>query len=668
MPIGDIAGVFSETLRSHMKPHSYLLAALLAVALCRSASAADDCRAIPDASPLADFPTLARPPRDEALEARIARIVEGMTLREKIGQMTQPEIQSVTPAEVRQYHIGSVLNGGGSWPGANKQATPAQWLALADAFWEASMSADSRVKIPVMWGIDAVHGNNNVRGATLFPHNIGLGAAHDKCLLRRIGEATARQVRVTGQDWTFAPTLAVVRDDRWGRSYEGYSEHPAITQAYAREIVQGLQGPPGIIATAKHFIGDGGTEGGVDQGITRASLAELASIHAPGHVAAVRAGVQSVMVSFSSWAQKPDRRAQKLHGHKMLITEVLKGKLGFDGLVVSDWNGHGQVGGCTDASCAQAVNAGIDVFMVPQKWRQFIENTVAQVEKGEIPMSRIDDAVSRILRVKLRAGLFDAPKPSLRAGAGRADQLQDKSLAREAVRESLVLLKNNGGVLPLSRDKKILVVGRSADSLPNQTGGWSITWQGNENTNADFPNGTTVFAAIRDAIGADHVAYDLSARGTDLGRFDAVIAVIGESPYAEGKGDLATLSNPNESDLALLKRVSGKGVPVVTVFISGRPLYVNPELNRSDAFVAAWLPGTEGQGIADLLFRGADGSVIHDFSGRLSYSWPKTACQSPLNLGDPDGAPLFPYGWGLSYAAPRELGRLDEPEVPASCH
>ena len=649
-----------------MKAHSHLLIAALATAFASQAQA-DDCTRIDPSPALADFPTLAPSHRrDDAIEARIAAILAGMTLRQKVGQMTQPEIQSITPAEVRQFHIGSVLNGGGSWPRRDKQATPADWLALADAFWDASMSANAKVKIPVMWGIDAVHGNNNVRGATLFPHNIGLGAAHDACLMRRIGEATARQVRVTGQDWTFAPTLAVVRDDRWGRSYEGYAEQPAITRAYAREMVQGLQAH-GLIATAKHFLGDGGTERGVDQGITRSTLAELASIHAPGHIAAVRAGVQSVMVSYSSWQPLPDGKPLKMHGNKALINAVLKGRLGFDGLVVSDWNGHGQVPGCSDSSCAAAVNAGIDVFMVPEKWREFIENTVAQVEKGEVPMSRIDDAVTRILRVKMRAGLFDEPKPSQRAGAGRVDQLQDKALAREAVRRSLVLLKNNHQLLPLARGKKVLVVGRSADNIANQTGGWSITWQGNENTNADFPNATSVLAGIRQALGEDRVVYDLSGRGIDVTKFDAVIAVIGESPYAEGKGDVATLASPDEMDLSVLKRVSGKGVPVVTVLISGRPLYVNPELNRSDAFIAAWLPGTEGQGVADLLFRAADGSLAHDFTGRLSYSWPKSACQTPLNRGDALYQPLFAEGYGLKAKDATDLPALDEPAVPSSC-
>jgi beta-glucosidase len=651
-------------------------AVALALGAVAAPAAAAGCAAITEPKPLADWPRLVSPwPRDAALEARIADILAGMTLRQKIGQMTQPEIQSITPDEVRRHHIGSVLSGGGSWPGKRKQAAPADWLALADAYWDAAMRTDAKVKVPLLWGIDAVHGHGNVRGATLFPHNIGLGAARDPCLLRRIGAATAQQLRVTGQDWNFAPTLAVVRDDRWGRSYEGYSEHPAIVQAYAGEIVAGLQGSvpaPGIVATAKHFIGDGGTARGVDQGITAAAKEPLVNLHAPGYVAALGAGVQSVMVSFSSWADPAaGGKPEKLHGHRALITEVLKGRLGFDGIVVSDWNGHGQVPGCSDASCAAAILAGIDVFMVPEKWRQFIENSVEQVEKGDVPMARIDDAVRRILRVKLRAGLFEAPRPTLRPGAGRAEQLLHRELAREAVQKSLVLLKNERGVLPLARGRKVLVVGRGADSLPMQTGGWSVTWQGNENTNADFPQGTSVLAGIRQAAGEANVAFDMTARGIDVKPFDAVIAVIGETPYAEGQGDIhdTTLAHAQRhaTDLALLERVSGRGVPVVTVLLSGRPLHVNKELNRSDAFVAAWLPGTEGQGIADLLFRRADGTVDKDFVGKLPFSWPAHACQTPLNVGDAGYKPLFPYGHGASYAEPRALGRLEEPAVPPRC-
>ncbi|MEV4324290.1 exo 1,3/1,4-beta-D-glucan glucohydrolase [Microbispora rosea] len=618
--------------------------------------------------------------RNPADEKRVAKIVAGMTLAEKVGQMTQPEISAITPEEVAQYGIGSVLNGGGSWPGRDKHAAPGDWLALADAYWQASVN--TRTKIPVIWGIDAVHGNNNVFGATLFPHNIGLGAAHDPCLLRDIGAATAAQIRATGQDWAFAPTLAVVRDDRWGRTYEGYSEDPRITRAYGYEVVRGLQGggprglgDRGVIATAKHFIGDGGTLKGQDQGVNPSSEADMVNIHGQGYYGALAAGAQTVMASFNSWTNEELGITEgKVHGSEKLLTEVLKRKMGFDGVVVSDWNGIGQVAGCTNSNCARAINAGIDVVMVPNDWKAFISTTIAQVEAEEIPRSRIDDAVTRILRVKLRAGVFDAPKPSARPGAGSAKALEARALARKAVRESQVLLKNNRKVLPLSPRSKVLVVGKSADSMQNQTGGWTLSWQGTGNTNADFPNGTTILGGLREVLGADHVTFSETADGVDPGAYDAVIAVIGETPYAEGVGDLGRRSLEAAAlypgDLAMLDKVSGKGTPVVTVYVTGRPLHVNKELNRSDAFVVAWLPGTEGGGVADLLVRSRDSGP--GYTGTLSYSWPRSACQSPLNppsqkQGEEGYDPLFPLGYGLRYGQTGSVGTLDETSPGSGC-
>ncbi|GAA3023938.1 exo 1,3/1,4-beta-D-glucan glucohydrolase [Streptosporangium longisporum] len=606
-------------------------------------------------------------------ERRIAKILAGMTLAEKVGQMTQPEITAITPAEVGQYFIGSVLNGGGAWPNRDKHAAPKAWLDLADSYWNASVA--SRTKIPVIWGIDAVHGNNNVYGATVFPHNIGLGAAQDPCLVRDIGAATARQIRATGQDWAFAPTLAVPLDDRWGRTYEGFSEDPRITRAYGYEAVKGLQGrhpwgigQDGVIATAKHFIGDGGTLKGVDQGVNPSSEAEMINVHGQGYYGALAAGAQSVMVSFNSWTNTElGIEEGKLHGSKRALDEILKKKMGFDGVVVSDWNGIGQVAGCTNASCAKAVNAGIDVVMVPGDWKAFIANTIAQVESGEIPMARIDDAVTRILRVKLRAGVLDGPKPSKRAFAGSADALEARRLAREAVRKSQVLLKNNGKVLPLASDSKVLVVGKSADSLQNQTGGWTLTWQGTGNVNADFPNGTTILGGLREALGEADVTFSETGEGVDPSAFDAVVAVIGETPYAEGVGDLARRSleaaKLYPGDLAVLDRVSGKGAPVVTVYVSGRPMWVNKELNRSDAFVAAWLPGTEGGGVADLLVRGKH---REGYTGKLPFSWPKGACQTPLNPGTEGYDPLFGLGYGLRNGQTAPVGTLDE-TAPTGC-
>ena len=652
-----------------------------------------------DAGPVAPRPAFAQ---DVRQEAQIRDIVAHMTLAQKVGQMTQAEIRAITPAEVRQYAIGSVLNGGGSWPRNDKHASTADWLALADAWWDASMGTDMAVRIPVIWGTDAVHGHNNVFGMTLFPHNIGLGAAKDPALVERIGAAVAAQVRATGIDWTFAPTVAVPRDDRWGRTYEGFSEDPAIVAAYAARYVAGLQGRfepagrPTIVATAKHFLGDGGTDSGLDQGEDKMPVGELLRIHGAGYVPAIAAGVQTVMASFNSWTfsgRDASGRALsfdnvKTLGNHYLLTDVLKTRWGFDGLVVTDWDAIGQVTwvdaqgktrSCTTSSCPPAINAGADMIMVPFAWKDFISHTIASVQAGEIPMSRIDDAVTRILRVKMRAGLFRvvdgasvATRPSERPGARDAAAAHPRELAREAVRESLVLLKNDRGTLPLARAGRVLVVGRAADSIADQAGGWSLTWQGTDNSNADYPDADSALAAVRDAVGADQVTYSVDAKDVDVKAFRAVVAVIGETPYAEGVGDIrrsATLEHARRhpEDLAVLERVAGHGVPVVTVLLSGRPLWVNREINRSDAFVAAWLPGTEGKGIADVLFRHADGSAT-DFRGRLSYSWPRTACQTSVNKGDRGYHPLFGYGYGLTYAARHAaLGRLDESPQPQRC-
>ncbi len=608
---------------------------------------------------------------DPAMEARIDSILSRMTLEQKVGQMVQAEIQNVTPADVRDYHLGSVLNGGGSFPSQSRAASAADWVALADAFYDASMDTTAGgVAIPVIWGTDAVHGHNNVRGATLFPHNIGLGAARDPELIRRIGEVTALEVAATGIDWTFAPTLAVVRNDRWGRTYEGYSEDPEIVGEYAGPMVIGLQGVPGspgfldaahVVATAKHFVGDGGTDDGIDRGDNLTSEEELLSVHGRGYPPALEAGAQTVMASFNSW------QGQKIHGHRYLLTEVLKERMGFDGFVISDWNGIGEVPGCTDDSCPAAVNAGIDMFMVPEDWQAFIANTVAQVEAGEIAMERIDDAVRRILRVKARAGLFTKGRPSSRPRAGDASLVgapAHREAARRAVRQSLVLLKNGGGLLPLRRDQRVLVAGDGADNVSKQAGGWSVTWQGTETANDDFPGATSIFAGIRQAVEAGGGTAVLSPDGSFAERPDVVIVVFGEDPYAEMFGDRESLSFSalHPEPLALLRRLKEQGIPVVSVFLSGRPMWVNPELNASTAFVAAWLPGSEGGGVVDVLFRDADGQVAFDFSGRLSFSWLMYPSQTTLNRGDADYEPLFPYGFGLTYGVADTLSD-DLPEA-----
>jgi beta-glucosidase len=646
----------------HKKIYLMAASALLVVA---------SAHAVPASAPLADWPHIrSAVGPDAALEAKIARIVAGMTLAQKVGQMTQPEIKTTTPEQVRQYYLGSVLNGGGSWPNGNKHASAADWVALADKYYEASMSTDMAVKVPVIWGIDAIHGNSNVLGATLFPHNIGLGAAHDPKLIERIGAAVGQAVRATGIDWVFAPTLAVVRDDRWGRTYESFSEEPALVNAYGGAYVRGLQGTfrsdANVVATAKHFIGDGGTDQGKDQGVNKASTAQMINIHGAGYYSALAAGAQTVMASYNSW-NDAERGVDygKVHGSRELLTDVLKTKMGFDGFVVSDWNGIGQVPGCSNASCARAINAGIDMVMVPDDWKAFIANTIKQVESGEIPMARIDDAVTRILRVKLRAGLR---KPSANKYAGKQEALQARALARQAVRQSLVLLKNDSAALPLKRGQRILVVGKNAASLPNQTGGWSLTWQGTDNKNSDFPNADTILAGIEEAAGAANVSYSADAAGVDVSRFDAVLAVIGETPYAEGMGDIGPSGTLRHSgrypeDLAVLERVAGKGKPVITVLVAGRPVYANDLMNLSDSFVMAWLPGTEGKGVADVLFRAGGAG----FTGTLSFSWPKSVCQAVVNQGDQDYAPLFATGYGLKYGRKAKVGKLDAAYPAGAC-
>lgn len=626
------------------------------------------------ASGVAAWPAIQSPYRpDAALEARISAMVAGMTLEQKIGQMTQADIRSITPDQVRRFYIGSVLNGGGAWPLDSNRATVADWVALSDRFYRASMMTDMKAQIPVIWGTDAVHGHNNVYGATLFPHNVGLGAAHDPALMERIGRMTARAVRATGISWAFAPTLAVVQNPRWGRTYESYSSDPALVRAYGERFVHGLQGnltgKEDVLASAKHYLGDGGTWLGKDQGETRTSEANLIATHAQGYFSSLAAGVQTVMVSYSSWTDTATGTAHgKMHGNRYLVTDVLKGRMGFDGIVVSDWNAIEQVPGCARAHCPQVINAGIDMIMVPDDWLEFIKATVADVKSGTIPMSRIDDAVSRILRVKLRMGLFDASPadPSNRPDASAVGDAPIKALARQAASQSLVLLKNNKGLLPLSPGKHILVIGKGATDMSRQTGGWSLTWQGTETGTPDFPNGDTMLTAIRAATGAGQVDYSETGADRNIADYDAVIAIVSEAPYAEMKGDIlypASLAHSARypADLAALNAVSGKGVPVVTVMLSGRPVYANDLINRSDAFVAAWLPGTEGKGVTDVLFRDAAGKA-KDFTGRLSFDWPSSPCPE---IGKP--TPAFARGFGLTYRHGRATPKLKEMDAAGPC-
>jgi beta-glucosidase len=610
----------------------------------------------------------ATPPagRDSAIEAEVQKLLSRMTLEEKVGQILQIDIAAASPGDVKRYHLGSILNGGDSAPGGNLRAAPELWLRTADAYYDAS--AGGRLGIPVLWGIDAVHGNDHIVGATLFPHNIGLGATRDPALLRKIGEITAQEIRITGQDWAFAPTIAVARDDRWGRTYEAYSEDAGLVSLDAAAMIEGLQGKPGssgflknghVLASAKHYLGDGATDQGVNAGDSLYSEMALRDVFAAPYRAAIAAGAQNVMVSYSSW------RGTKMHANKALVHDVLFGRLGFDGFTVSDYQGFARVPGCTVVDCPQSFNAGIDMYMSSDAWKTLYGNLVNQVSAGIIPQARLDEAVARILRVKLRMGLLTAGKPSARPYAGRIDLLgspEHREVARQAVRESLVLLKNDGGLLPLSPRSHVLVAGEGAQNMAHQTGGWTIGWQGRNNSRADFPGATTIFEGIKADVEAAGGTATLSEDGSFRGRPDVAIVVFGEEPYAESAGDVANLDYQSGSkhDLKLLQRLQSQGIPIVAVFLSGRPLYVTPEINAANAFVAAWLPGSEGEGVADLLFSKPDGSVAYDFRGKLSFSWPRSPDQTALNVGTEPYDPLFAFGYGLTYGAPRNIGRLPE--------
>ena len=587
---------------------------------------------------------------DTATERRVLALLARMTLDQKIGQMTQPERLHVTPAQVKRHHIGSVLSGGGSCPGDNR---PADWVAMNDAYWAASMEEDAdHLAIPILYGVDAIHGNANVRGATVFPHNIGLGAARDPGLVERIGRATAREVRAAGVDWTFAPTLAVAGDPRWGRTYESYSEDPRLVAGYAGRIVRGLQ-EGGVVACAKHWVGDGGTRGGVDQGDTVVDEAELRRVHIAPYVPALEAGALTVMVSLSSW------NGDQCHAHRYLIRDVLKGEMGFGGFVLSDWNGVDPLADDFGEAAAAAVNAGIDMVMVPERWREFIAGLRAQVERGVVPVGRIDDAVARILRVKVASGLFERARPAERRGSNGVGfgSHEHRAVARETVRKSLVLLRNEGAVLPLDKGARVLVTGPAAHDRGRQCGGFTVEWQG-VTGNETIVGGTSIWEGIR-AVAPGAVLWGGGARAAeppDAREFDAAVVVIGERPYAEGMGDIREpgpvrpgtnhlpagpgvlrpygrtleLASLHPEAVRTVRGLAERGIPVVTVLVSGRPLVADAEMAASSAFVAAWLPGSEGAGVADVLFGD------HDFVGRLPMGWP----------GGGDDV-LFPRGYGL---------------------
>jgi beta-glucosidase len=654
------------------RTHAFLAASLTVIALGTTLAAAATDSLHPNLWPQGSHSAAIA-----GTDAFVDGILTRMTLEEKVGQMIQADIASITPAELRSYKLGSLLAGGNAAPGNDVRCPPQAWMRLTRDFRRAALAAPAlgHAPIPILFGIDAVHGNAKLIGATIFPHNVGLGAAHDPDLIYRIGRATAEEVSAAGIDWTFAPTVAVARDVRWGRSYESYSESPALVAQYAPAMVAGLQGrigtadfmsPDHTLSSVKHFVGDGGTLDGRDQGDTVVAETELRDVHAAGYLPAIEAGAMIVMASYNSW------NGVKLHGNRYLLTDILKGRLGFDGFVVGDWNAHEQVPGCTKSDCAAAFLAGIDMLMAPDSWKELYRNTLAEARSGEIPQARIDDAVRRILRVKALAGLFSRAAANSRGDAEALRQLGSaahRAIARESVRKSLVLLKNEDGILPLDPHSRILVAGDAADDIGMQSGGWTIDWQGAHNRNADFPGATSIFSGIERAARAAGGSATLSRDGTFSKKPDAAIVVFGENPYAEFEGDRETLefAPGDERELQLLRHLKGQGIPTISVFLSGRPLWVNPELNASDAFVAAWLPGSEGEGIADVLFRAADGSVPFDFTGRLSFSWPATAMPVTFDGAGIVSGSLFPSGSGLDYRSPRSVPPLSEnAAVPAA--
>jgi beta-glucosidase len=573
------------------------------------------------------------------VEKRVDDLLGRMTLDEKIGQMTQADHASLKAAtEVDALFLGSVLSGGDS---ELPDVSAKSWRTHTETLQKRALG--TRLGIPLIYGVDAVHGHSNVRGAVVFPHNIGMGCTRNPKLVEEAAAVTAREVAATGMHWNFAPCIAVPQDDRWGRTYEGFGETAELATTLGSATVRGLQGtdlsaPGRVLATAKHFVGDGGTRNGVDRGDTVVDEATLRRLHLPGYIAAIKAGVGSIMVSYSSW------NGEKMHGQRRLITDVLKGELGFKGIVVSDWNGIDELPGTAHEQIASAVNAGIDMMMVPDKYREFIAGMKANVEAGRIPAARIDDAVRRILTIKFRLGLFERPfgDPSHLGTIGSAEH---RAVARQAVRESQVLLINRGNVLPLSPTlSSILVAGRGADDLGMQAGGWTISWQGSMGRPTE---GTTVLEAIKKA--APKASVVVSKGGEATLRADVAVVVIGEPPYAEMKGDRTELTL-DPADVAAVKQAKQGGSRVVVILFSGRPLILEPILDDVDALIAAWLPGTEGDGIADVLFG------KYNPTGKLSVTWPRSMAQEPINVrptGEKPSGALFDYGFGLSYAASR---------------
>ncbi len=584
-----------------------------------------------------------------SFDPRVKRLLSTMTLAEKIGQLTQAEQNALKEGDIEKYFLGSLLCGGSSDPKAGNSLEA--WTDMYDGFQRQSLK--TRLAIPILFGVDAVHGHNNVLNAVVFPHNIGLGCTRNPELVEKAGRITAEEIRATGFHWTFAPCIAVPRDERWGRTYEGFGETAELAQSLGAAAIRGLQRndlnhPLSVLACAKHFVGDGGTTMGtgqmnrnqkrlLDQGDTRVSEAELRQIHLPGYVDSIKAGVGSIMVSYSSW------NGLKLSGSKQLLTDVLKRELGFEGFLISDYNAIGQINSDFKKSIELSINAGMDMAMEPNDYQRFIGLLMELVNEGRVTPARIEDAVTRILRVKFAMGLMDKKRSPL---ADRKLQRTfgspaHREVARECVRQSLVLLKNERRTLPLSKHVgRIHVAGKNANDIGSQCGGWTIDWQGRSGNVTT--GGTTILGAIQKAVSSS-TKVTFTADGSEATGATFAIAVVGETPYAEGRGDREDLSLSPE-DMSVIMNLKSAQVPIVVVLVSGRPMIVNEALAQSDAFVAAWLPGTEGQGVADVLFGD------YKPTGKLSCSWPRSMSQIPINIGDANYDPLFKYGYGLSYS------------------
>lgn len=585
----------------------------------------------------------------KAQDAKVRALLARMTLEEKIGQMLQAEQSALKElSDVENYFLGSILSGGSSDPKTGNGVN--DWTNLYDSLQVRTQN--TRLRIPILYGIDAVHGHSNVIGAVIFPHNIGLGCSRNPTLVEKAAHITAIEVRATGIQWTFAPCVTVPQDERWGRSYEGFGESPELARMLGDAAVRGYQGrdlkdPLSILACAKHWIGDGGTTFGtgtklkgdvriLDRGDVRLSEKELRRIHQAGYVSAIKAGVGTIMPSYSSW------NGVKCSGSKRLLTEILKGELGFDGFLISDYNAINEMPGDYKTQIETSVNAGMDMFMVPNQYREMQADLLELVKEKRVAMSRIDDAVTRILRVKFAMGLMDEGRSQLadRKLHEQFGSAEHRQVARECVRETLVLLKNEKKTLPASKQaKRIHVAGKSADDIGNQCGGWTITWQGKSGETTT--GGTTILKAIEASV-SPQTKVTFSKDGSGASGADVGIVVIGETPYAEMMGDRTDLSLSDE-DVAAVDAVKQAGIPVVVVLLSGRPVIIDKVLDKADALVAAWWPGTEGRGVTDVLFGD------FNFKGKLSMSWPRSMAQIPINVGDANYDPLFKYGYGLQY-------------------